>query len=122
MARKQNQQKHAVTWAQTVRDVLIRSMDKGQGPLYLFGLLVIVIILKMPGEDVSMIANRLVEATVALHTVGWIASVVILICWVVHSRHIRRVAYREQERMGKEKARLQEKLLGSGTVKSSKDQ
>lgn len=102
-----------------LRDVLIASMNKGQFPLALAALIFIILILKMPSQDVSTLVFRLLNAAEAERVVGWIVGIVMIAVWYVHTRSLRRICATELERISSERNSLQSKTLGHGRVKSS---
>jgi hypothetical protein len=93
-------------------------MDKGQGPAYLLGLIVIVILIKMPGERVAKLADELVAGLKSTALVGWVLVGIVLFLWGAYAKRQRRIVFLEQKRIGEEKSRLQERLLGD-SVESS---
>lgn len=109
-----------VTWAEFARDVLIRSMDRGQGPFYVFTMILTVLILKMSPDKVGALVDELIVGLKELWLIGYIAAGLLLLAWAGWARRQRSITFREQDRMGKEKARLQKKLLGD-KLKSSRD-
>jgi len=101
-----------------VRDVLIASMNKGQFPLALFGMILIVLIIRMPPQDVSALAFRIVEDLKAGYLAGYAVSAGAFGGWFVHARIQRRVIADELERIARLRTELQKRELGS-RVKSS---
>jgi hypothetical protein len=104
---------------QMLRDVLIASMNKGQFPLALSALIFVVLILKMPQQDVSTLVFRLLDAAEAKKLLGWILAVIMVAIWYLHTRSLRRWCAAELERVSGERNSLQRKTLGNGLVKSS---
>ena len=100
-----------VTTAQAVRDIIIGAMNKGQLIPVLLGACLITILWRMPSDDLTKLANRLLDLLsnhVSFGYVMWIATVV---AWYLHAKHVRKVHNAESGRIGKEKSRLQEQLL-----------
>ena len=108
-----------VTWAQTVRDVLIASMTKGQFPLALFGLIILVMILKVPPDKVAELVDRLMTDLENFSLTGYALALIILAGWYVHAKRQRRIMAEEMERITEERNKLQSSTLGSDRVQSS---
>lgn len=104
---------HRVTWAQSVRDVLIAAMNRGQLPLLAVAAIFFAMVWRMPPEDVSALATRIVDALIDANLGGWVLSVVLVAGWFVHARYMRQQYSAEYDRIGAEKAELQAKKAGS---------
>jgi hypothetical protein len=61
MARDSKRQRQHVGWAQAFRDIGIRIVSKGQLLLLLAGIVLIIIVVRMPEKDVGNIAIRIFE-------------------------------------------------------------
>ena len=121
MAKKQtgkNESKTINFW-QMVRDVLIASMSKGQFPLALFGLFLMLIILKMPSDQVSVLAFELINDLKSLNLIGIILCPLTLFGWFVHIRWQRRIFSSEIDRISGERNHYQQKLI-DGNINSSR--
>ena len=102
-----------------LRDVLIASMNKGQFPLALGALILIVLILKMPAQDVSALVFRLLNAVEGWRIAGWLIAVITVAVWYFHTRSLRRICARELERISDERNSLQSRSIGNSRVRSS---
>ena len=102
-----------VTWAQAVRDVLIASMNKGQFLLALAGLVILLLVWRMPEQELAKLVNRLLDGLENFTLVGYILFLAMLIGWVFHARYQRRIITNELDRMSEERNRLQEASLGN---------
>jgi hypothetical protein len=107
-------------WATALRDVLIASINKGQFPFAILGLVLLTLIVKMPPADVSKLVFRLVDGVEQGSLLGYLLSLLFLIGWYVHARYQRRVIAGEIERMAAERNTLQGKNLGRQRIKSSR--
>lgn len=107
-------------WAAALRDVLIASINKGQFPLAVLGLVLLTLILKMPPADVSKRVFRLVDGVERGSLLGYLLSLLLLGGWYIHARYQRRVIAEELDRMAAERNTLQSKNLGQHRIKSSK--
>jgi hypothetical protein len=104
VASKNNQK---VTWAQAFRDVVIAAMNKGQ--LIPFGLLavVIIIILRMPPAELTILTAETINRLLAMEGVAYIFLIATLASWFFHVKYLRRLFHVEMERVGQEKSALQ---------------
>ena len=73
-----------------LRDVLIASIEKGQFLVAIGSLIFIMVIIKMPGADVSKLVFELLVGARARFFLGWILWVVTMAGWYLHSRSLRR--------------------------------
>lgn len=112
--------KESAGFYQAIRDVLIESMRRGQFPTALVGLIVIVILIKMPGEDVSTLAFKVLDHFEKGVLVGWGLWIVTIVAWAIHGRYQRRTIAGEMMRIAEERNRLQERGLGEA-LESSED-
>lgn len=101
-----------------LRDILIAAMNKGQFPFAIIGLILCLIIYKMPAEDVTILANKMIQLLVDWKLLGWTLSLVLTIGWVFTSRKLRILHANEVKRIGNEKKALQERELNK-KLKSS---
>lgn len=100
-----------VTMAQATRDIVIAAMNKGQLIPVLLGACIIIILWRMPSDDVTKLANRLLDLLSNHAIFGYALWLVTIMLWYVHATHVRNVHNVESGRIGKEKSRLQEQLL-----------
>jgi len=115
MAKKsgnRNQRPQKVGIAQSVRDVLIASMNKGQFPLALLALITLAVLYKMPGEDVSRLVFTYATDLANNGIIGYVLFGITALSWFVHAKWQRRKINREMARMGREKTKWQEIALG----------
>jgi len=113
---------HAIgaAWATALRDVLIASINKGQFPFAILGLVLLALIMRMPPEDVSKLVFRLLDGLERGSLLGYLLSLLFLAGWYVHARYQRRVISGEIARMAAERNMLQSKNLGQQRIKSSR--
>lgn len=95
--------------------------DKGQGPTYLLGAIIVAMIIKMPSNQVGHVAEKLVNGLLNGPLVGWALAIVLALGWTAYAKYQRKMTFEEEKRIGREKSRLQEKLLGD-SVESSSEQ
>ena len=101
-----------------VRDVLVTSINKGQFPLAIIGLLLSVVIIKMPDNDVSKLVFLVRDDLIKGWLSGYVLFVFAVFGWAVHIKKQRNWWSEEMERVTAERNRLQSQVLGS-PVKSS---
>jgi hypothetical protein len=101
-----------------IRDVLIASLNRGQFPFAAVCGIFVVMLVKMPSEDVSKLVFGLFDDLKRGWYIGYVLSAGLAIGWLKHSRWQRRIINDEMQRIGQEKTVLQEKLVGK-TLPSS---
>lgn len=106
--------------SQAIRDVLIASMNKGQFPLALVGLIIIISIIKMPPDDVSKLVFSITDMLINGYILGYLLFLVTVISWFIHAKLQRRIFSSEIERMAEEKSTIQQTVLRGNNLKSSK--
>lgn len=102
-----------------VRDVLIASMNKGQFPLALIGVIVLTLIMKMPQEDVAKLVFEIWYNILNGKLISSVLFVATALGWTAHAKWQRRMITNEMERISGERTRLQQQALG-GNLSSSK--
>lgn len=105
---------------QMLRDVLIASINKGQFPIALLAIIAVVMLMRMPPEDIGKLVLRLLDAAERRWVVGYALCAVTALGWFFHARFQRRVIDGEVARVCDERTRLQQQALGN-IVKSSED-
>ena len=105
---------------QMMRDVLIASINKGQFPVAFLGFIIMVVILKMPGQDVSTLVFRLLDASERKWAIGYVTAVLLALCWYFHASYQRKFFTREMQRLSRERTALQERMLGK-QIRSSEE-
>ncbi len=108
-----------MTFAQAVRDVLIASMRYAQFPFAMLGLLAGIIIWRMPPDDLSKLLFRLIEDFENGSLLGYALFGLAIIGWFYTVRRQRKLIASEMDRIGEQKSKLQEQLLGN-KIQSSK--
>lgn len=106
-----------VTWAQTCRDIVVASINKGQLPLVILGAVLLLLIWRMPEPQVGDLVNRLLDGLETGWLVGYLLWLTTVGVWFVHARHQQRVMALEIARLSDERSKLQETL--GGGVQSS---
>src|SRR5665213_4095854 len=81
---------YKVTVWEMLRDVLVASMNKGQFPLAIVGLIIITIIWRMPSESVGKLAFEVVEEMKNGYLIGYVVAFVAIIGWFFHAKAQRR--------------------------------
>lgn len=101
-----------VTWAQAFRDVTIASMNRGQLPVLALIAFVMLMVVRMPSEDVSKLVFSVMEKLANGEMVAYVLLVVVTGAWFFHARKMRQAFTAEMERAGREKSRLQGAVSG----------
>lgn len=100
------------SWANAFRDIVVRSIDRGQFLFVALWLMGMVILIKMPGEDVSKMMNAILERLERGELFAYVVNLLVLGGWYFHARWMRKQAAHEFDRIGTEKSRLQDQLTG----------
>lgn len=100
-----------------IRDMVIAAMNTGQLPALGLLAIVLVILVRMPQQEVGSLMFSLVNSHGVL---GWIVAIAVLIGCSIHSRYQRKVHTNEMTRIGNEKSALQAELLGMKAISSAK--
>ena len=118
--RKKEARSETVSFPQAARDVLIASMNRGQFPLALVGLVVIVALWRMPGEEVSRLVFEVWESIKNGKIVGYIAAIAATTGWFIHAKAQRRMISAEMRRVSEERNKCQAARIGA-TLPSSEE-
>lgn len=101
-----------IGWPQVVRDIVLRIVGKGQLLMLVAGIIILVIVLRMPTDDISKLAFRLLEIFEVEKLLGYGLWFITLIMWGLHSKFQRRIIHDEMERLSEERTKLQTLKLG----------
>ncbi|MEQ1644684.1 MAG: hypothetical protein ABL959_14645, partial [Pyrinomonadaceae bacterium] len=75
--------------AQAVRDIFLAAINKGQFLTAILGLILLVIVWRLPGADLSALVRSVLDSLVAGYLLGYALFVVTLGGWYVHARKMR---------------------------------
>lgn len=100
------------------RDVLVTSMNKGQFPVALVGMIFLVMIIKMPGADVSKLVFQIFADVKAGWLAGYAGCFGLVVAWFLHSKRQRRISASELRRISAERNRLQADATGLNLTSS----
>ena len=81
-------------------------------PLYLFSLIVLLIIWKIPDEQLLALLKEIVTKLGKGEMISYPLLLLCIVCWRFHYKFLKNNFRQEYERIGKEKSYLQEKLAG----------
>lgn len=113
-------QANQISWAQACRDIGVASMNKGQFPLFVFAIIILSLIWKMPPDDVSKLVNSLIFMLQNGELVGYVLATFTTGGWFVHAKWQRRIISREIQRLSDERNKAQSNKVGEGLIKTSK--
>jgi len=91
--------RHPQNFFGMVENIFIASMTKGQAPLFVIGALIALMIWKMPAEDITKLANRILDALIKGQILGYALGGCAITGWFVHARVQRKTITREMERL-----------------------
>lgn len=118
MAKPNKSEQSEISWAQAFRDIIIKSMDKGQLLPVLGFLIMLALIFKMPEDKVYTFGEQIVAGFKDMSLLGWLCATVACVLWSGHARIMRRKHSAEYRRIGLEKSRLQQAKI-KGPIGSS---
>lgn len=105
-------------WAM-VRDLGIKAISTGTFfPFSLF-IIALLLILKMPGKDLSSLVSEVLTSSMFFCVFGYIISIITVIAWKYHVKMLTNYKDQEIERLVSERNSLQKQLLPPGEVQSS---
>ena len=79
-----------VSVAQACRDVVITSINKGQLPFVIVGAMVLILVSKVPPEEVVPLVKWTLEKLSTWHMAGYFLFVVTVFLWYFHAQRVRR--------------------------------
>jgi hypothetical protein len=94
-------------WA-AMNNVLITSLSKGQFPIACLFFIFVIMLLKMPGADVTRLALAIVGGFKNFQLVGYVLSIMLAGGWFAHTRWQRSRYEKELKRVVEERNQLQE--------------
>lgn len=99
-----------------IRDIAIISINKGQFPLAVVAAIMIIVLLKIPSEDLSKLAFRVLEKFELANWGGWVLSLILVFLWYFTSKTLRKNYFKELDRIIKENEELQQLLLAEKAI------
>lgn len=75
--------------AQAVRDVFIASINKGQFPFAIVGAIVLLLLIRIPENEIVPLIHWMVEAVGSLYYIGYLLFVMTVFAWYFHAQRIR---------------------------------
>ena len=76
--------------AQAIRDVFITSINKGQFPFAVLGAIVLVLVWRIPEDEVVPLIKWMGHGLAGYSYVGYVLCVVAVFCWYYHAQLIRK--------------------------------
>ena len=107
------QRRESFGWSQAFRDMVVSAINRGQLPVFGTFLVILMLLWKMPGNDVSKLVFDILDSLRRLEFLAYLFLVVVCIGWFIHARVMRSAFSAEAERMGREKSELQRKLAST---------
>jgi len=118
-ARHDNNRNRPNFWG-FLQNVLIAALNKGQLLGMFFGLIILIIIIKIPNEQIPELIKDLTNISKINSILGWILGVITTFGGYVLIRWQKHIHTKEIQRISQEKKRLQEKLTNSNLPTSKK--
>lgn len=107
-------------WAM-VNNVVLRAIGRGQLPLLGVISIIILILWRMPSEDLSQLIRDIFTVAIAKYLLGYIIAIVAIIYWNRSSKKMRRAHAAEISRLADEKTKLQNLLLDKRVESSERN-
>jgi hypothetical protein len=114
-------QKTKIGFWKMARDVLVASLNKGQFPFAMMGVVSLALIWRMPKQDLSKLVFELLESAKSGAILGWLLFAVAILGWFLHARAARAAFTREMNRITGERNRYQSQAMGA-SLQSSDNQ
>lgn len=112
MAKLWKNQTKTIGWPQAIRDIVVASINKGQLPILGIIAVMLVVLWRIPPQDLSKLVDKLFELTAKHQILAYALNVILIIGWYIHSRFLRKMFSTEMERIGNEKSVLQNIVAG----------
>ena len=103
-------QNSKVTWAQAVRDVLNTAMNRGQLPILIVMLSFLLILYKLPQEDISKLTFTFLEYLKAGYVLGYVLFISALLAWVYDAKRNRRNYAKLEKEFKKYSSKMKNKI------------
>jgi len=102
-----------------IQNVLIASLNKGQFIIGIFGIIVIILVIKLPSSDTKDLLVNFLEILKDWKFLGWFTSIIFAFGWYTSNKRLRKIYSEEFNRIGQEKTDLQNRF-GKNKLKTSK--
>lgn len=103
-----------------MRDVLVASLNKGQFPIAILGVIVIIWLVRLPESDLSKLTFGTLNLFKSYYIGGYFSSIALALGWFYHSKRQRRMHTDEITRLSESRTELQERLLEMKKLPSTK--
>jgi hypothetical protein len=103
-----------------MRDVLVASLNKGQFPIAILGLIIVIWLIRLPADELSILTHNTFVLFKTYYFGGYIASVSLALGWFFHSKRQRRLHTEEVTRLSSQRTDWQQKALENKKLPSSK--
>ncbi len=90
------------------RDIGVSSILKGQFPIFILGAMMIALIIRLPGDDLARLANRLLDQFIKGGLVSYVLNIMLGLGWVMNTRWLRQMHSEEIKRMSEQQTKWQE--------------
>lgn len=108
-----NKPEASLTFVGMVQNVLLKSMSRGLFLPALGGVICLLVVWKIPAQDVSKLAFGLGKHLADHSLTGYALFLVVLVAWPIHARYQRSLMTHEVRRAANERTRVQEKAAGT---------
>src|SRR5262249_32534714 len=116
----QSRKARSTSWPQAISNIVIASINKGQLPVLGLIAIFLVLVWRLPPEELAKLAREMLEALEKRELIGYAASLIFGFGWFFHARWMRKEFSNEYERIGREKSHAQSKAAGKNFPSSEK--
>src|SRR5438874_8270492 len=101
MARKRPINYKFTIW-EMFSNIFVAAINKGQLPVAILGLLLVIWAIRLPASDLSVFTSNVLDGLKRGYLLGYLLFIITLGLWFFFNKRLRRKAYNEQERIGLE--------------------
>ena len=109
MVRKKKHNNH-YSWARAFRDIVVTAMNRGQLPVLGVMSIFMLILWRIPEQDLSTILAMIISHLVAGELIAYIFLFIVCSAWFLQSKVARKNHSEEMNRVTEEKSQLQNML------------
>lgn len=95
--------------------------NKGQLFGFLLIIIVMIIVIRLPAEELKPLADKILDGFSQTYLLGWFLAVLIAILSFFSNRRVRKQSSEDIKRIAEERNKYQRREIGDEKVKSSED-
>ncbi len=118
-AKGRNSNNNNIGFWHMMRDVLVSSLNKGQFPVAILGVIILTWLIRLPETDLSKLTFETFDFFKTYYIGGYISTIGLALGWFYHSKRQRRLHTEEIARLSGERTEWQQKALETKKLPSS---